>query len=193
VIPESLALGDRLLVKGYLAFTVDQDKKDNRYQGLVELQGHGLAEAVQHYFRQSEQLPTGIVVASRQDAQGSWHAGCLMLQQMPRQNGSPHMSDTSVADDWHRVMLLMGTCTAEELTDPHLDIHRLLYRLFHEEGVRVYDRHAFRHQCRCSEERVKGMLGSMPRKEMDALAIDGVVEITCEFCNKSYRFNAKEG
>ena len=179
----------RLLGKGYLAFTVDQQLNDDRYQGIVELGGGSLAEAVQHYFRQSEQLPTGIMAAVRRDEQGRWCGGCLMLQQMPREGGAAVERDTSVADDWHRAMMLMGTCSAEELTDVALSPNDLLYRLFHEEGVRVYEPHGFRPQCRCSETRVTNMLRSLPREEIEDLAVNGVVSVTCEFCNKSYTFD----
>lgn len=179
----------KLLGKGYLAFTVDQPLKEDRYQGVVELQGDSLASAVQHYFRQSEQILTGIVTAVRRDAQGRWRGGCLMLQQMPREGGYAHDSDTSIEDDWHRAMMLMGTCRIEELTDPDLSAHELLYRLFHEEGVRVYDPHSFQHKCRCSIDRVTDMLRSLPRTEVEDLAVNGVVDVTCEFCNKNYRFD----
>lgn len=224
-LPEKSGAGN-LLGKGYLAFTytlaraADENLKDERYQGIVELEGKSLAEAVQHYFRQSEQLPTGIMAAVERDSHGRWHAGCLMLQKMPRsyvtspetaskdyeaksffrpkesevtyRGGATFESNTSVEDDWYRAMMLMGTCTPEELTDPMLEPNELLYRLFHEEGVRVFDPDVFRHQCRCSDARVKGMLRSLPRTEVEDLAVKGVVEVTCEFCNKTYTFNAQQ-
>ena len=176
----------KLLGEGYLAFTVDQQGQDDRYQGIVKLEGDNLAEAVQHYFRQSEQIPTGIVAAARQDAQGRWSAGCLMLQRMPREGGSGAVSDTGVEDDWLRAMMLMQTCTAAELADRDLDSETLLYRLFHEEGVRVFAPTPFRHECRCSAARVTAMLAALPPEEVVALADDGVVTVTCEFCNSSY-------
>ena len=147
-----------MLGKGYLAFTVMQQDRDTSYQGIVELQGDTLAEGVQHYFRQSEQLPTGIVAGCRQDVQGHWHGGCLLLQQMPRDGGHPLPeavvgAATAVEDDWLRAMTLMGTCTPAELTDPALAPEHLLFRLFHEEGVRVFAPQPLRHQCRCSAER----------------------------------------
>ncbi len=202
----------KLLGKGYLAFTcmlAGGKSGEDRYQGIVELEGGSLAEAVQHYFRQSEQLPTGIVAAARRDEHGRWQGGCLMLQQMPRtgghstrsvfahddddgEGGDLALNDTAIGDSWHRAMLLMGTCTHEELTDPNLPPLDLLYRLFHEEGVRVFEPHSFRHQCRCSESRVAAMLGSLPRHEVEDLAIDGVVDVTCEFCNKNYKFDATQ-
>ncbi|MDP9127727.1 MAG: Hsp33 family molecular chaperone HslO [Pseudomonadota bacterium] len=179
----------RLLGKGFLAFTVDQKNKDDRYQGIVALEGGTLAEAVQHYFRQSEQLPTGIVSAVDQDEQGRWTGGCLMVQRMPREGGTAHVSDTALEDDWYRVMTLMGTCKPAELTDRLLPANDLLYRLFHEEGVRVYEPHPYRHECRCSEMRVTSMLRALPRQEIEQLAVDGLVTVTCEFCNRSYKFD----
>jgi molecular chaperone Hsp33 len=128
------------------------------------------------------------MVAARQDERGRWRGGCLMLQLMPKE-GSAHAADTSTEDDWYRAMMLMGTCSPEELVDPALSPNDLLYRLFHEEGVRVYDPHAFRHECRCSEVRVKDMLRALPRDEIESLAIDGLVIVTCEFCNKGYKFD----
>lgn len=177
-----------LLGKGYLAFTVDQNQNSDRYQGIVELQSGSLAEAVQHYFRQSEQLPTGIMAAVACDAYGRWQGGSLIIQQMPHDGGIIYDSTSNVDDDWYRAMMLMGTCTSQELTDPFLSAHDLLYRLFHEEGVRVYEPQAFQHQCRCSEKRVEDMLRSLPREEIEKLAINDVVEVTCEFCNRHYRF-----
>jgi molecular chaperone Hsp33 len=189
---DGIGAGVPLLGKGYLAFTVDQQVKDDRYQGIVQLESENLAEAVQHYFRQSEQLPTGIIAAAKRDAQGRWRGGCLILQQMPWAIGGERgarITDTSSEDNWQRAMMLMGTCGANELTDPNLSPNELLFRLFHEEGVRVYEPHTFRHQCRCSEVRVTEMLKALPRAEVETLAIDGIVSVTCEFCNKSYRFD----
>lgn len=187
-------VGGALLGKGYLAFTCSLAETDDRYQGIVELQGEGIAAAVQHYFRQSEQIPTGVVSAVRRDAGGAWRGGCLLLQQMPREGGvaTPTLdveSNSPAAEDWTRTMMVMGTCTPEELTDAGLAPSELLLRLFHEEGVRVFDAHALRHQCRCSRERVAAMLTSLPQDEVERLAVDGKVEVTCEFCNVSYEFD----
>jgi molecular chaperone Hsp33 len=185
---------DDLLGKGYLAFTCSLVGQEDRYQGIVALEGDTLAEAVQHYFRQSEQVPTGIMAAASRDAQGQWRGGCLLLQRMPREGGI--IIETALpsaeAEDWTRAMIVMGTCTVAELTDPALTTETLLYRLFHEEGVRVYDPHFYRHQCRCSQQRVVGMLRSLPRTEIEEMAENGVTTVTCEFCNKSYVFKAKD-
>ena len=187
-------LGDRLadtrlFGKGYLAFTCSPFGKDDRYQGIVALEGGTLAEAVQHYFRQSEQLPTGIIAAAHRNAQGGWRGGCLLLQRMPREGGINVETTTPEAEDWTRAMMLMGTCTPAELTDATLVVDDLLFRLFHEEGVRVYEPQHLRHQCRCSQDRVSAMLRSLPRAEIEELAVGGLVTVTCEFCNKSYAYD----
>jgi molecular chaperone Hsp33 len=189
--------GTPLLGKGYLAFTVDQKQNDDRYQGIVELKGDNLSDAAQHYFHQSEQLPTGLMADVKQDDHGRWHGGCLMLQLMPREGGVggsvsndnlPPPEMTSPSEDWDRAMILLNTCTTAELTNPFLTPDALLFRLFHEEGVRVYEPTGYRHECRCSTERVESMLKSLPRDEVEELAVDGLVSVTCEFCNRSYNF-----
>lgn len=178
-----------LVGEGYLAFTVDQPAKDDRYQGIVKLEGDNLAEAVQHYFRQSEQIPTGIVAAARQNGEGQWRGGALMLQRMPREGGNTNVSDTSEEDAWLHAMTLMQTCTPGELTDERLASEDLLLRLFHEDGVRVFEPKTFQHRCRCSHERVVAMLEGLPRSEVKDLAVNGIVSVTCEFCNRKFEFN----
>ena len=193
---EALSKDVPLIGKGYLAFTVDQKLKEDRYQGIVALEGDSLSEAVEHYFRQSEQLPTGIIAAVSRNEQGHWHGGCLMLQRMPRDGGVsndnlPPEGAPSAEDDWNRAMMMLRTCKPDELTNPFLTPDKLLTRLFHEDGVRVYEPHRFRHQCRCSQDRVENMLRSLPRDEVETMAIDGVVSVTCEFCNRGYVFDEK--
>ncbi len=189
-----------LLGKGYLAFTCTLYNQKDRYQGIVELESGSIAHAVQQYFRQSEQIPTGIICAVAQDDAGRWRGGCLLLQRLAKLGGvsgdtpAPHpsLSDGLVrddAEDWMRAMTVMSPCTPQELTDGTLPLTDLLYRLFHEEGVRVYAATPLRHQCRCSADRVDGMLRSLPRDEVEKMKIDAKVVVTCEFCNKSYEYN----
>jgi len=175
----------RLLGGGYLAFTVDQGEDTDRYQGIVELTGADLVECVQHYFRQSEQLQAGFKLAAVQQ-NGRWHSGVIMLQRLPRED----QSTAAEVDDeaWSRAMILLASCTSKELLDESLPIDDLLYRLFHEDGVRVFNGHALRAQCRCSRERVGSVLRSLPRDELKELEIEGALEVTCEFCNTKYRF-----
>ena len=175
----------RLLGGGYLAFTVDQGEDTDRYQGIVELTGADLVECVQHYFRQSEQLQAGFMLAAekRNDV---WHSGVIMLQRLPREDQAS-MAEID-DDDWRRAMLLLASCTTKELLDEGLPIDDLLYRLFHEDGVRVFNGQSLRAQCRCSRERVSSVLRSLPRSELKELETDGALEVTCEFCNSRYRF-----
>ncbi|WP_158046975.1 Hsp33 family molecular chaperone [Skermanella pratensis] len=180
-----------LLGTGYLAFTVDQGEHTERYQGIVELNGDTLSECVQHYFRQSEQLDTGIKVAvGRAGAVsgGIWRGGALMLQRLPEDQIQQTLG-SDVADDWRRAMVLIGTCTDAELLDPRLPPNDLLFRLFHEDGVRVYTPTELRATCRCSRDRVATVLRSLPREEISELKVNGRVEVTCEFCNSTYTFD----
>lgn len=175
-----------LLGKGYLAFTVDQGEHTERYQGIVELLGTTLAECTQHYFRQSEQLVTGLSVTARRVG-GHWRAGALMLQRLAE--GAANLPSATVeADDWQRSMVLMGTVTADELVDPRLTAHTLLFRLFHEEGVRAFAPVRVRHACRCSRERVETVLRTLPAEDVEHMKVDGVITATCEFCSTAYRF-----
>ncbi len=200
------ARGLGLLGKGYLAFTVTQPQTNDRYQGIVELKNDNptdnMASAVQHYFQQSEQLPTGLTVHAVADEKGSWRAGCLMLQRMPRSGGiwtgsdqdRPNLSvvDDAAEEDWARSVTLMETCRADEILSPELPPADLLYRLFHQEGVRVYEARLFDHQCRCSEKRVRNMLRSLPRDEVEKMAVDDIIKITCEFCNRHYAYDRQQ-
>lgn len=175
-----------LLGAGHLAFTVDQREHTERYQGIVELTGDTLAECLTHYFRQSEQINAGLKLAVGRDDAG-WRAGGLMLQRLPDQEKIIPVSDRE--DDWRRAMILMESATDAELLDPGLAASRLLYRLFHEDGVRVFDPHPVRDRCRCSRDRVTAALAAIPRAELETLKIDGSVEVNCEFCNTTYRFD----
>ncbi len=175
-----------LLGNGFMGFTCASPDTADRYQGIVKLEGLSLAEAVQHYFRQSEQLPTGILTAASRDEENRWRAGCLLLQRLPSAGGFDVESSTPEAEDWTRAMTLMGTCTPHELTDPTLPAEELLFRLFHEEGVRVYDPSPLRAQCRCSEARVRSMIGALPRAEIEAMAAKAPALVTCDFCSRTY-------
>jgi molecular chaperone Hsp33 len=178
----------RLLGSGYIAFTVDQGEDTDRYQGIVELAGATLAECAQHYFRQSEQIQAGIKLSvGRAGARGTWRAGGLMLQRVPPEGGYGVIAD-DVEDGWRRAMVLMSSATAEELVDPGLAPHRLLFRLFHEDGVRVYDTHPLEARCRCSRERIEGVLRLFSTDELEEMRKEGATTVTCEFCNQSYVF-----
>jgi molecular chaperone Hsp33 len=179
----------RLLGAGYLAFTVDQGEDTDRYQGIVELTGADLVECVQHYFQQSEQLKAGFKLAAAAPG-GHWRTGVIMLQRLPAEENP--MAAEAADEGWHHAMTLLASCTSQELLDPALPVDDLLYRLFHEDGVRVFNGHAPRAQCRCSRRRVDSVLRSLPQDELKDLEVDGALEVTCEFCNSRYRFTLEE-
>jgi molecular chaperone Hsp33 len=184
----------RLLGAGHLAFTVDQGENTDRYQGIVELQGASLAECAHHYFRQSEQVEAGLKVAVTRvpDAQGvgRWRGGSLMIQRLPPEGAA--MTRESAEDGWRRAVILMSSSTASELVDPTLSPETLLFRLFHEDGVRVYRRHDLVARCRCSRARVETVLRMLPAEEVAAMKVDGAAVVTCQFCSATYRFDDAE-
>ena len=202
-------LGDSMVVnageligKGYLAITIDPGGGMDRYQGIVGMEGHGLSTAAHTYFRQSEQLPTftKLSVARFQDREdGSkrerWRAGGLLLQHVSPVGGKEHKDDEDdfllgeEDDNWRRVEMLAQTVEDHEMVDPTLAPERLLYRLFHEEGVRAAQERELNVFCRCSQERVQNMLQSFRREDLEDLRDEnGDVVVTCEFCNRSYSF-----
>ena len=111
-----------------------------------------------------------------------------MLQRVPPEGGFSVIAD-DVEDGWRRAMVLMSSATAEELVDPDLPPHGLLFRLFHEEGVRVYETHRLEARCRCSRERIEGILRLFPPAEIEDMRKEGVTTVTCQFCNQSYVFD----
>ena len=180
----------RLLGAGHLAFTVDQGEHTERYQGIVELTGATLVECIHHYFRQSEQLEAGIKLAV--SGERGWRAGVLMLQRLPGEglDDDGEEGELENADDgWRRALALMASATSAELTDPALAPNDLLYRLFHEDGVRVFTPLSLRAGCRCSRGRVEDMLRALPRDDVEHLKVEGLIDVTCEFCNRHYRFD----
>jgi molecular chaperone Hsp33 len=161
-----------------LAITIENSTSGQRYQGLVPVEDADMGVLFERYFERSEQLPTRIVLA----ADGERCAG-LMLQLLPRDAAMEHDPDS-----WNRVGMLLGTVTAKELLE--LAPEQLLLRLFHEEEVRVQPQRQLMFGCRCSRERVAGVLQSLGRSEAEAgVRDDGFVEVTCEFCNTRYRFD----
>jgi molecular chaperone Hsp33 len=200
-----------LLGSGHVAMTIDPSGDKNRYQGIVGLDHQPLVDAAHTYFRQSEQLPTFIrlAVARHYDhgAAGAqpawqWRAGGLMIQQLPREggqrdypSGEAHDASLEGEDDenWNRARHLAATVEDHELLDPMLAPERLLYRLFHEEGVRVTPPTSLSAECRCSRERIEALLERFGPEELaDMREADGGVTVTCEFCSRRYRFASDE-
>ncbi|HEX6016286.1 MAG TPA: Hsp33 family molecular chaperone HslO [Geminicoccaceae bacterium] len=178
-----------LLGGGLLALTVDQRASGGEVsQGIVELGGDTLADCMLNYFHRSEQVRTGIRVAvGRDPVTDRWHAGAIVMQALP----APDQRQLPEAeDDWRRAMVLLGTASDEELLDPLLRPDDLLFRLFHEDGVRVFTPLALNPGCGCDEERVWNMLQSFPLDDLEGMRQeDGGITVTCQFCSRVYRFD----
>ena len=184
----------RLFGGGHLAFTVDQGADYERYQGIVELAGESLAESVHHYFRQSEQIASGLKLACAPDPDGRWRAGALLVQKLPddaaRRGAPEEVAELIEADEgFRRALILLGSATTEEMTDRDLTAEALLFRLFHEDGVRVYDEWRLIDRCRCRLDRVEDVLRQFGREQIEEFKVDGVVTVTCEFCANARVFD----
>ena len=201
-----------LLGHGFLALTIDQGRGMQPYQGIVPMDGSSLEEMAGVYFRQSEQIPTRVRLAVAElidrDEDGNprhnWRAGGLVAQflpQAPERMRQPdlHGGDgderdaVQVEDDaWLEASTLVGTIDTDELTDPQVAIERLLFRLFHERGVRVYDPQTVFDRCSCSRDKIKGVLDGFSAEEIHASVEDGEIAVTCEFCSTTYKFVTEE-
>jgi molecular chaperone Hsp33 len=200
-----------LLGTGHVAMTIDPGGDRDSYQGIVALTKDSLVEAAHTYFRDSEQLPTFIRLAVARHygpSEGGggarawhWRAGGLMIQQLPREGGERRFEgeehDASLEGDddenWNRARHLAATVEDHELLDPTLSPERLLYRLFHEEGVRVVPATDLTDDCRCSRERIEMYLRRFGAEELrDMRKDDGSIEVTCEFCSRTYSFAPEE-
>lgn len=185
------AVVPRLLGAGHLAFTVDQGQNTDRYQGITELSGGTLADCAQTYFRDSEQLETAVVLDAGRDVKGLIRAGAFIVQNMPDQTVDPGIRDNN-QETWRETAVLAATLKASELLDPTLPPENLLFRLFHERGVRVFEAKSVRHSCRCGRERIENTLASFPEEEINAMRENGVINVTCEFCGLNYTFDEKD-
>jgi molecular chaperone Hsp33 len=202
-----------LLGKGHLAMTIDQGSEMSRYQGLVALHGGTLEDAAHEYFLRSEQIPTRVRLAVGEEWRGGeggvrrrWRAGGMLLQFLPKAPERARQADLDPGDApegtaahrldeddaWVEGQSLISTVEDVELIDPDLSGERLLYRLFHERGVRVFTPLALQAKCSCSREAVSSMLKSFAPKDRAEMVKDGKVVVTCEFCSSVYRFTPHE-
>jgi molecular chaperone Hsp33 len=201
--------GGALLGKGHLAMTIDQGPDMNRYQGLVALEGSSLEDVAHEYFLRSEQIPTRVRLAVAEELRAGsdgpthrWRAGGIMLQFLPKAPERARVADldpgdapegvephTVEEDDaWVEGQALISTVEDIELIDPALSSERLVYRLFHEPGVRVFRASPLRAECSCSRDNVEAMLRSFSQDDRDHMVEDGKISVTCEFCSAHYQF-----
>ncbi len=193
--PEKLALAPAdpslfgLFGKGYLAITFDQALTDERYQGIVPLEGGSLAEAAQSYFSQSEQIPSLVRLAHHRGTDGRCVSGGLLLQHLPEgEAGRDRLHTRLDHPEWQHIDMLGRTVKDEELTDPTLPMETLLWRLFHEEReVRVLGGAVLTRGCRCSRKHILSVLARFPADERQAMADDdGMIGVDCKFCSISH-------
>ena len=212
-VAEAIAAGKTdagaILGQGHLAMTIDQGPDMSRYQGLVALDGGTLEDAAHEYFLRSEQIPTRVRLAVAEElrageggASHRWRAGGIMLQFLPKsperariadlhpgdapEGVAPHVVEEDEA--WAEGRALVSTVEDLELIDPALSSERLVYRLFHEPGVRVFQAGDVRAECSCSRETVESMLKSFSQDDRDHMVEDGRILVTCEFCSANYEF-----
>ncbi len=201
-----------LLGRGTLAMTIDQGQHMSRYQGVVALDGGTLEDVAHRYFAQSEQIPTRVRLAvaevlERQPGEKpsqSWRAGGLIVQFLPESPDRMRQPDLhpgdapedvdlpEVGDEddaWVEAQALVDTVKDVELTDPGMAAERILFSLFHERGVRVFDPQPLRDRCRCSRDRVSDMLRGFSAEDRDHMTVENQIEVTCEFCNTTYHFD----
>ena len=188
---QSGSMVPKFLGAGHLALTIDQGQDMERYQGIVELTGSSIAECAQEYFKNSEQLETAIIIFSEIETDAIPRAAAMLIQRMPSE-----VEDAIAHDDedeaWNRAVALMSSIKAEELLSKELSASQVLYRLYHEDGVRVYTQKIVQHTCRCSYEKVSATLASFPREEIEDMSENGLVTVTCEFCKTDYRFSKED-
>lgn len=188
-----------LMGGGYLAFTVDQGEHSERYQGIVELNGPTLDACARAYFLNSEQIEAEIVThcARVPRADGwRWLAGSLMIRHLPALGGH-HATKAGAKigdrhDNWNHARALFASLRAHELLDPELPLHDLLYRLYNQDGVRVFSPAHLTDGCRCSRERLEQVIRSFSDEDREAMVEDGKISATCEFCKTEYRFEPSE-
>ncbi len=202
-----------LLGRGHLAMTIDQGPDMSRYQGLVALEGGDLEDAAHEYFFRSEQIPTRVRLAVAEEfTAGSdgtrhhWRAGGILLQFLPERPERMRQSDLDPGDApkgstphhvpedeaWVEGRSLIETVSDIELIDPEISSEQLLYRLFHERGVRVFNPHEVLAKCTCSRGSVADMLRSFSEDDRTHMVENGKIEVTCEFCSAIYEFNPDE-
>jgi len=180
-----------LLGQGYMAFTVDQGQATDRYQGLVGIEGETLSEMAAHYFATSEQIPTHLHLTCRKTARG-WRAGALILQRVAEHGGVDRDDLLDEEDAWETALALAATLSDDELVDEAITPEQLLYRLFHSEEVCSERPRALAYGCRCSRAHLSGILAGFAEDDLADMAEEGVITMTCEFCNLDFRFEKED-
>lgn len=177
-----------LFGQGFLAITFDQATTGERYQGIVPLEGSSLGTAAEHYFDQSEQIPSLIRLAARHDAGTGCVAGGLLLQHLPEgEAGRDRLHARGEHPEWEHAETIAATLKDEELTDPAASLETLAWRLFHEDEVRVEPGGRVSRGCRCSVDHFASVLAQFPEAERRDMADEqGVIQVDCAFCSRLF-------
>jgi molecular chaperone Hsp33 len=198
--PERLAAASaepslkELFGDGFLAITFDQPIADERYQGIVPLEGRNLGEAAQSYFAQSEQIPSLVRLAAEK-RKGHWTAGGLLLQHLPEgEEGRERLHTRLDHPDWPHIAILGNSVKPEELTDADLPLDDVIWRLFHDEDeVRTLAAIRLGRGCRCDSAYVRSVIARFPEDEREAMVgDDGLIRVDCAFCSSSFAIEPKE-
>ncbi len=183
-----------LFGKGYLAITFDQPVSDQRYQGIVPLEGDSIAQAAESFFAQSEQIPS-IVRLSTSKSESGWSAGGLLFQHLPEgEEGRERLHTRLDHPDWPHVAILAGSVKPEELTDAALGLDDIVWRLFHEEAeVRAIEPLPLSKGCRCDPDYVRSVIARFPAAERsEMVGGDGLIRVDCAFCSHSFPITLDE-
>jgi len=184
-----------LLGAGQLMITMDQGKYMERYQGIVNLKDHSLRQSAEQYFQTSEQLPSHLEISCAKGADGRWSAAAIIIQHLARNSAQQKQDDTEESrqqDDWNTATVLLSSVKDEELLDKRLSLQDLLMRLYHESGVRVFTGTEIHTGCRCSEEKLRTVLSNFKTEELQEIAEDGLITMTCEFCKTDHKFELRK-
>jgi molecular chaperone Hsp33 len=175
--------------EAYLALTFDLAATDQRYQGIVPLEGESLAEACQSYFVRSEQIPTLIRTGMRWDGQHCIAGGLLVQHLAEGEEGRARLHVRLDHPEWEHVATLAGSTRQEELVDPGLSLEALIWRLFHQETeVRVERLMPLSRGCRCTAEHYAGVLSRFPEDERNEMrGDDGLISVDCAFCSRVFK------
>ena len=182
-----------LMGSGHISFTLDQGKYTKRYQGIVSLEEPSMSKSAELYFNNSEQLETKFLTFNYYDLEKSnrkklFSAGLIMLQRMPDKNSF----DEEINEEfWGNSLNFLSTLGKEEFLSTNITSEEILYRLFNELEITVYDKIIIRDQCRCSEEKIKLAINNLSKKELEDIADqNGNVKVVCEFCKKERIFSS---
>jgi molecular chaperone Hsp33 len=177
-----------IIDKGILSVTIDQKfNKNERYQGLIEVDNMSISQAIEKYFDQSEQIKTLLKLSvgkvTTQNNKEVWCAGGIMIQKLPSNDDK---------EIWNDARAYFMTIRDHELIDPSLTNDKLLYSLYHEVGIKTFDSYNISHKCRCSRERVEQVIVSLGAEEAISLLVDNKISIHCQFCNHEQELSETE-